>query len=67
LILIIDKIQQPVFYIYPEHKGAWAFVKRCKVKGKTVKVRHMPAVAVIGDKDCSKATLYKKGKAQLPG
>lgn len=35
-------------------------LKRCRIIGKTVKVRHMPAVAVIGDRDCS-MPLFRTG------
>ncbi len=60
-IFIVDKFYELVFISSPNVKVPGLF--QSGVKGKTVKVRHIPAVAVIGDKGCDKATLcIKRGR-----
>ncbi len=39
---------------------------RIRVKGKTVKIRHIPAVAVIGDQYCT-MPLFAKGEGAVKG
>jgi hypothetical protein len=53
--MTIDKIKLQGVYNLFRHKGALGFVMMqiLRIKGKTVQIRHMSAIAVIGDKNCN--------------
>lgn len=80
--MLIPQLMSPTNDLTPQNKFSIRFTcikvlgilterikKESGIIGKTVKFRCMPAVAVIGDKDCNTATLhtYNGGEGAVGG